>query len=319
MDERRFNISWRKLQMSEVSAFIGIGRMGGPMARNLARNANTLGRRVRVYDKSASAIAACKDAGADAAGSLSEAVDGANVIFSMVPAGPDVRSLYMDEGGIFDIAAKGALLIDCSTIDVATAQEVAQAARERGFRMLDAPVSGGVAGAEAATITFMVGGEASDLEEVRPQLEKMGAKIVHCGPSGMGEAAKICNNMITGISAVAVAESYAIGQRLGLDPKILYDVVSTSSGQTNIGTRNPPIAGIVETASANRDFEPGFTIALMLKDLRLSQAAAKQVDQASPVGAAAAEIFALAANAGLAHLDTAGIFRLIAGNQPPPK
>lgn len=299
--------------MSDISAFIGVGRMGGPMARNLARNANALGRRVRVFDKSNAAIEACRDAGADAAKSLEEAVGGADVIFSMVPAGPDVRSLYMDKGGIFETAPKGALLVDCSTIDVATAQEVAKEARERGFRMLDAPVSGGVAGAEAATITFMVGGEASDLAEVRPQLEKMGAKVVHCGPSGMGEAAKICNNMITGISAVAVAESYAIGQRLGLDPKILYDVVSTSSGQTNIGTRNPPVAGIVDTASANRNFEPGFTIALMLKDLRLSQAAAKQVNQASPVGAAAAEIFALAAGAGLANLDTAGIYKLISG------
>jgi len=301
--------------MSELSAFVGVGRMGGPMARNLARKANALGRRIRVYDRAAAAAAACRDAGADVADSLAGCVDGADVVFSMVPAGPDVRALYMDKGGVFDLAAKGALLVDCSTIDVATAQEVAGEAKARGFRMLDAPVSGGVVGAEAATITFMVGGEAADLEVVRPQMEAMGSRVVHCGPSGMGSAAKICNNMITGIAACAVAESYAIGQGLGLDPKILYDVVSTSSGQTNIGLRNPPVAGIVETASANRDFAPGFTIALMLKDLRLSQAAAKQVNQSSLIGAAAAELFALAASNGLADLDTAGIYRLIAGDK----
>jgi 3-hydroxyisobutyrate dehydrogenase len=233
----------------------------------------------------------------------------------MVPAGPDVRALYMDKGGVFDQAPKGALLVDCSTIDVETAQAVAAEAKARGFRMLDAPVSGGVVGAEAATITFMVGGDAADLDEVRPQMEAMGSRVVHCGPSGMGSAAKICNNMITGIAACAVAESYAIGQGLGLDPKILYDVVSTSSGQTNIGLRNPPVAGIVETASANRNFQPGFTIALMLKDLRLAQAAAKQVNQASPIGAAAAELFAMAASNGDADIDTAGIYRLIAGDK----
>lgn len=299
--------------MSDVSGFIGAGRMGGPMARNLARKANALGRRIRVFDKSSDAAAACRDAGADVAGSLGEALDGADVVFTMVPAGPDVRALYMNEGGVFDRAPAGSLLVDCSTIDVATAQEVAAEARARGFRMLDAPVSGGVVGAEAATITFMVGGEAADLEEVKPQMEAMGAKIVHCGPSGMGSVAKICNNMIAGISAIAVAESYAIGERLGLDPKILYDVVSTSSGQTNVGLRNPPIAGLTETASANNDFAPGFTVALMLKDLRLSQAAAKQVNQASPIGAAAAEVFALAAGAGLAQKDTAGIYKLIRG------
>lgn len=299
--------------MSELSAFVGTGRMGGPMARNLARKANALGRRIRVYDRSAEAAAACRDAGADVADSLAACVDGADVVFTMVPAGPDVRALYMDPGGVFDSAPAGALLVDCSTIDVATAQDVAAEAKARGFRMLDAPVSGGVTGAEAATITFMVGGDAEDLATVTPQLEAMGARVVHCGPSGLGSTAKICNNMIAGISSIAVAESYAIGQKLGLDPKILYDVLSTSSGMTNSGMRSPPVAGLVETAAANRDFQPGFTVALMLKDLRLAQAAAKQVDQASPVGATAAEVFALAAGAGLAQLDTSAVYKLIAG------
>ncbi len=299
--------------MSDLTAFIGTGRMGGPMARNLARKANALGRRIRVFDRSRAAADACRDAGADVADSLAACVDGADVVLTMVPAGPDVRALYMDKGGVFDLAAKGSLLIDCSTIDVQTAQEVGAAARARGFRMLDAPVSGGVVGAEAATITFMVGGDAADMEQVRPQLEAMGARVVHCGPSGMGEAAKICNNMIAGIASIAVAESYAIGQRLGLDPKVLYDVVSTSSGQTNVGLRNPPVAGLVETSAANRDYQPGFTIALMLKDMRLSQAAAKQVNQASPLGAAAAEVFALAAGAGLDGLDTSAVYKLISG------
>lgn len=299
--------------MSGVSAFVGVGRMGGPMARNLARNANALGRRVRVYDKSKAAVDACKDAGADVADSLPAVLDGADVVFTMVPAGPDVRALYLDEGGVLDQAPAGALLVDCSTIDVATAQEVAAVAKERGFRMIDAPVSGGVVGAEAATITFMVGGDAADMEEVKPQLEAMGSRVVHCGPSGMGSVAKICNNMIAGIASVAVAESFAIGQRLGLDPKILYDVVSTSSGQTNVGLRNPPVKGLTETAAAERDYEPGFTVALMLKDLRLSQAAAKQVNQASPVGAVAAEVFALAAGAGLDGKDTSAVYKLIRG------
>ncbi|MGZ0188670.1 MAG: 3-hydroxyisobutyrate dehydrogenase [Alphaproteobacteria bacterium] len=299
--------------MSDLTAFIGTGRMGGPMARNLARKANGLGRRIRVFDKSEAAAAECRDAGADVADNLTACMDGADVIFSMVPAGPDVRALYMDAGGVFDTAPAGALLVDCSTIDVVTAQEVAAEARKRGFRMVDAPVSGGVAGAEAATITFMVGGDVEDLETVRPQLEAMGSRVVHCGPSGMGEAAKICNNMLAGINSVAVAESYAIGQGLGLDPKVLYDVVSTSSGQTFIGLKSPPVKGLAETSAVERDFQPGFTVALMLKDLRLAQAAAKQVNQASPIGAAAAEIFAMAAGAGLAQLDSSAVYKLIAG------
>ncbi len=299
--------------MSDITAFVGTGRMGGPMASNLARKANALGRRIRVYDKFPEAAAACRDAGAEVADSLEACLDGADVVFSMVPAGPDVRALYLEPGGILDRTPPGAVLADCSTIDVQTAQDVAAAAKARGFRMIDAPVSGGVGGAEAATLTFMVGGDAADLEAVRPQIEAMGAKIVHCGPSGMGEAAKICNNMLAGINAVAVAESYAIGQRLGLDPKVLYDVVSTSSGQSFIGTRSPPVKGLTETSPAERDFQPGFTISLMLKDLRLAQAAAKQIDQASPVGAAAAEVFALAAGAGLAGLDSSAVYKLIAG------
>lgn len=299
--------------MSDLSAFVGAGRMGGPMARNLARKANTLGRRIRVFDRSSAAAEACRDAGADVADGLGACLDGADVVFTMVPAGPDVRALYMEPGGVFDLAAPGALLVDCSTIDVATAQEVAAEAKARGFRMIDAPVSGGVTGAEAATITFMVGGDAADMEAVKPQLEAMGSRVVHCGVSGMGSAAKICNNLIAGVSSIVVAESYAIGQRLGLDPKILYDVVSTSSGQTHTGVRNPPVAGIVETSAANNDFEPGFTVALMLKDLRLAQAAAKQMNQASPIGAAAAEVFALAAGAGLQNKDTSSVYKLIWG------
>lgn len=299
--------------MSDITAFVGTGRMGGPMASNLARKANALGRRIRVFDKSAAAAQACGEAGAEVADSLDAVLDGANVVFTMVPAGPDVRSLYLEPGGVLDRAPAGSLLVDCSTIDVATAQEVAAEAKARGFRMIDAPVSGGVAGAEAATITFMVGGEEADMETVRPQLEAMGARVVYCGPSGMGEAAKICNNMLAGINSVAVAESYAIGQRLGLDPKVLYDVVSTSSGQTFIGMRSPPVKGLAETSAVERDFQPGFTIALMLKDLRLAQAAAKQVGQASPVGATAAEVFALAAGAGLDGLDSSAVYKLIAG------
>ncbi len=301
--------------MSDVTAFIGTGRMGAPMAQNLARKANALGRRIRVFDQSPAAAALCREAGAEVADSLDAVLDGADVVFSMVPAGPDVKALMLDAGGVLDKAAPGALLVDSSTIDVATAQEVAAAAKARGFRMIDAPVSGGVTGAENATLTFMVGGDAADLDTVRPQLEAMGAKVVHCGPSGMGEAAKICNNMVTGIATVAVAECYAIGQGLGLDPKILYDVVSTSSGQTAQGTNSPPVAGLAPNASSNRDFAPGFTVALMLKDLRLAQAAAKQVGQASPAGALAAELYAMAAGAGFADLDTAAVYKLIQGKQ----
>ena len=289
--------------------------MGAPMAQNLARKAHALGRRIRVFDQSPAAAALCREAGAEVADSLDAVLDGADIVFSMVPAGPDVKALMLDAGGVLDKAAPGALLVDSSTIDVATAQEVAAAAKARGFRMIDAPVSGGVTGAENATLTFMVGGDAADLDTVRPQLEAMGAKVVHCGPSGMGEAAKICNNMVTGIATVAVAECYAIGQGLGLDPKILYDVVSTSSGQTAQGTNSPPVAGLAPNASSNRDFAPGFTVALMLKDLRLAQAAAKQVGQASPAGALAAELYAMAAGAGFADLDTAAVYKLIQGKQ----
>ncbi len=299
--------------MSDVTAFIGTGRMGAPMAQNLARKANALGRRIRVFDRSPEAAALCRDAGAEVADSLEAVLDGADVVFTMVPAGPDVKALLLDAGGVLDKAAPGALIVDSSTIDVATAQEVAIASKARGFRMIDAPVSGGVPGAENATLTFMVGGDEADLETVRPQLEAMGAKVVHCGPTGMGEAAKICNNMVTGIATIAVAECYAIGEGLGLDPKILYDVVSTSSGQTAQGVNSPPVKGLSPTSAVERDFAPGFTIALMLKDLRLAQTAAKQIGQASPLGAQAAEVYALADGAGLANLDSSAVYKLIAG------
>jgi 3-hydroxyisobutyrate dehydrogenase len=231
----------------------------------------------------------------------------------MLPAGAQVREVYSGEDGVIAAAPEGALLIDCSTIDVATARAVHQDAAAAGRAMLDAPVSGGVAGAAAATLTFMAGGAEDAFARARPILESMGRTIVHAGGPGNGQAAKVCNNMILGISMIAVAEAFSLGEKLGLDSKTFFEITSKASGSCWAMLNHLPVPGIVETAAANRDFQPGFAAAMMVKDMGLSQEAAGQVGAATPLGAVAAALYGEFVDSGHGGLDYSAIIQLIQG------
>jgi 3-hydroxyisobutyrate dehydrogenase len=237
----------------------------------------------------------------------------ADVVVTMLPAGQQVREVYLGKPGALDSAQPGTLLIDCSTIDVETARAVAAAAKERGFAMLDAPVSGGVGGAQAGTLTFMVGGEATAFERARPILEQMGKTIVHAGGAGNGQAAKICNNMILGVSMIAVSEAFVLAEKLGLDAQKLFDVASKSSGQCWSLTSYCPVPGPVPTSPANRGYQAGFTAAMMLKDLKLAQEAAKAAGASTPLGADAARVYAQYVESGEGARDFSGIIRMVRG------
>jgi len=291
--------------------FIGLGNMGGPMAANLLG----AGHEVTGFDLVPRAVEALTAKGGRAAASAAEAAAAGDIVITMLPAGPQVRAVYLGEGGLLASAQRGALLIDCSTIDVETARAVAAAAREAGFDMLDAPVSGGVAGAEAASLTFMVGGEAEIFARAQPVLAAMGRTIVYAGPAGNGQAAKICNNMILGVSMIAVCEAFSLAERLGLEAQTLFDISSKSSGQCWALTSYCPVPGPVPASPANRDYAPGFTAAMMLKDLRLAQQAAGATATATPLGAAAANLYQMFVDDGAGVLDFSGIFRLIRKRQ----
>jgi 3-hydroxyisobutyrate dehydrogenase len=288
-------------------AFIGLGNMGGPMAANLAKAQH----QVTAYDLSEKAVAAAVANGASKAGSIAEAVKGAEVVITMLPAGKHVREVYED--AVIGAAAKGTLFIDCSTIDVESARVVAAQAAKAGMDMLDAPVSGGTGGAAAGTLTFMVGGPDAAFARAKPILEKMGKNIVHAGASGNGQAAKICNNMMLGISMIGVSEAFMLAKRLGLDAQKLFDVASTSSGQCWALTTYCPVPGPVPTSPANRDYQAGFTAAMMLKDLMLAQEAARAANATTPMGAEAAQLFSLFVNAGRGAQDFSGIIRMLDG------
>jgi 3-hydroxyisobutyrate dehydrogenase len=294
--------------------FIGLGNMGGPMAANLLKAKLDL----TGYDVSAAALEVFVSQGGKRADGIADAAAGKDVIITMLPAGPHVRQVYSSSGGIFEHARKGALLIDCSTIDVETARSVAAHADELGFKMLDAPVSGGTAGAAAATLTFMVGGDAGAFQRAEPILSKMGKTIVHAGPAGTGQAAKICNNLILGISMVAVCEGFALAERLGLDEQKLFDISSKSSGQCWSLTSYCPVPGPVPAAPSNRDYAPGFTAEMMLKDLKLAQQAAIASGTATPLGAAAAALYGLLVNSGLGARDFSVMASFIKGRANTP-
>jgi 3-hydroxyisobutyrate dehydrogenase len=287
--------------------FVGVGNMGGPMARNLVK----AGHRVKAFDLQPTALARVVAAGAAAAEGLPDAARGVDAVVTMLPAGKHVRETYLGERGLIAAADPGTLFIDSSTIDVATAREVIAASEKAGKPMVDAPVSGGVGGAEAATLTFMVGGSDAAFARARPILETMGKTIVHAGGAGAGQAAKICNNMILGISMIAVCEAFALAERLGLDHQRLFDISSKSSGQCWSMTTYCPVPGPVPTSPANRDYKPGFTAEMMLKDLRLSQDAAKLSGAATPLGAEAAALYAEFVERGQAGTDFSGIIRMI--------
>ena len=289
--------------------FIGLGNMGLPMARNLAK----AGFAVVGHDVVAAARARAAEAGLPVVEELDRAVADVEMVITMLPAGPQVREVYLADGGVLDNAEQGALLIDCSTIDVETARAVHEAARGQGLAMLDAPVSGGVAGAEAASLTFMVGGEAEAFARARPVLERMGKAVVHAGPAGTGQAAKICNNMMLGIQMISVCEAFVLAEKLGLSADKLFEISSRASGQCWSLTSYCPVPGPVPASPANRDYRPGFTAAMMLKDLRLAQQTASAVGAATPLGAEACQLYALFAAAGKEGLDFSAIIKMIAG------
>ncbi|WP_329491890.1 3-hydroxyisobutyrate dehydrogenase [Kitasatospora sp. NBC_01246] len=271
--------------MTHSIGFIGLGNMGGPMAANLVK----AGHRVTGYDLVPEALRHAEEVGVRPARSAAEAVREADVVISMLPAGRHVLAAYAE---LLPAARPGTLFVDCSTIDVADARAVHDLAVDAGHRVVDAPVSGGVVGATAASLTFMVGAEKEHFESARPVLEAMGRKVVHCGAPGAGQAAKICNNMILGISMIAVSEAFVLGESLGLSHQALFDVASTASGQCWALTSNCPVPGPVPASPANREYAAGFASALMAKDLGLAAGAADAAGLPTELGRRAAQLYA---------------------------
>jgi 3-hydroxyisobutyrate dehydrogenase len=284
--------------------FIGLGNMGAPMAANLVKS----GERVLGFDVVAASRQASAQDGVQIVADAKQSAEHADVVVTMLPAGEHVVSVWRD---VLPAAKKGALFIDCSTIDVASARAAHALATERGIASLDAPVSGGVGGAKAATLTFMVGGSAEAFARGRPVLERMGKRVVHCGEAGNGQVAKICNNMILGISMIGVSEAFVLGEKLGLSHQALFDVASASSGQCWSLTSYCPVPGPVPASPANNGYKPGFAAALMLKDLKLAREAAQSVKAKTALGAHAAEIYDLFAQQGQGTSDFSGIINFV--------
>ena len=289
-------------------AFIGLGNMGAPMAANLVR----AGHAVAGFDLSPAALASARAAGVAVAASADEAAAGAEVVVTMLPAGQHLVAAY--EGGLVAAAPAGALFIDSSTVDVASSRRAHELAAARGLMAVDAPVSGGVGGAEAGTLTFMAGGAPEAVARARPFLAAMGKRVVACGGPGAGQAAKMCNNMILGISMIGIAEAFVLAEKLGLDHQALFDVASTSSGQCWALTNHCPVPGPVPASAANRGYRPGFATALMLKDLTLARDAAESVGAATALGRHARDIFAAFAEGGGASLDYSAVIEAVRRN-----
>lgn len=287
-------------------AFIGLGNMGNPMAANLVK----AGHKVTGFDLVEANLDTAKANGAAVAASAREAISGAEVVITMLPAGKHVVAVYED---IVPAAARGTLFIDSSTIDVDSARKAHKIAADAGMLSVDAPVSGGVGGAEAGTLTFMAGGSADAFAKAAPVLKPMAGKVVNCGDAGAGQAAKICNNMILGISMIGVGEAFVLAEKLGLSHQALYDVASTSSGQCWSLTTYCPVPGPVPNSPANRDYKPGFAAALMLKDLKLAQEAAQNAGAVTPLGAEATQLYALFNQMGEGGTDFSGIINFLRG------
>jgi 3-hydroxyisobutyrate dehydrogenase len=285
-------------------AFIGLGNMGGPMAANLVK----AGHKVVAFDLVETSRNQARTDGASIADSAAGAVKGSDVVITMLPAGKHVMSVWTE---IIPSVAKGALIIDCSTIDVESAKHAHALAAKHGIASVDAPVSGGTGGAKGATLTFMCGGDDKAFAAAKPVLENMGKKIVHCGEAGAGQAAKICNNMMLAISMIGVGEAFVLAEKLGLSHQALFDVASTSSGQCWALTSYCPVPGPVPTSPANNEYKPGFAAALMLKDLRLSQEAAKAAGAVTSLGAHAASIYEIFDKSGHGGVDFSGIIHQI--------
>ncbi len=296
--------------MSHI-AFIGLGNMGGPMAANLAK----AGHEVRVFDLVPAAVQAAVDAGATAASSALDTLVDAEVVISMLPASRHVEGLYLGENGLLADIPGGALVIDCSTISPATARRVSEAAAARGLQMLDAPVSGGTAGAAAGTLTFIVGGEEDALERARPLLEAMGRNIFHVGASGAGQVAKLCNNMALGVIMAVTGESIALGVAHGLDPKVLSQMMAVSTGRSWATEVCNPWPGVLENAPASRGYSGGFGSDLMLKDLGLAVEAAMGVGASIPLGELARNLYSMNHQAGRGKLDFSSVVQLVTSDR----
>lgn len=281
-------------------AFIGLGNMGGPMAANLVKG----GHKVTAFDLVAASRDQAKADGAAIGESAAATVKGADVVITMLPAGKHVLGVW---GEVVPAMNKGALIIDCSTIDVESAKQAHALAAKHGMGSVDAPVSGGTGGAKGATLTFMCGGDDKSFAAAKPVLEKIGKKIVHCGGAGAGQGVKICNNMVLAVSMIAVGEAFALAEKLGLSHQAVFDVVSTSSGQCWALTSYCPVPGPVPTSPANNDYKPGFATSLMVKDLTLAQDAAKASGAATPLGKQAQELYKAFDTAGNGGVDFSGI------------
>ena len=285
--------------------FIGLGNMGSGMAANLAKK----GHDVRAFDLSAEALDRARDAGCLPVASAADAGEGAEAIITMLPAGKHVEQVYTES--LFGAAPLSAILIDCSTIDVATAKRVAEAALAKGLTVVDAPVSGGIGAANAGTLTFMVGGSAEGFDRAEPFLSDMGKAVIHAGASGTGQTAKIANNMLLGATMVATCEAFLLAQKLGLDPQKFFDISSVSSGQSWSMTSYCPVPGVGPDTPADHEYQGGFAVALMLKDLRLAMEAAGGVDAETPMGARAAELYEKFAAEGQGGLDFSAIIKML--------
>jgi 3-hydroxyisobutyrate dehydrogenase len=287
--------------------FIGLGNMGVPMAGNLVKAGHT----VKGFDLVTANLAKAEARGVAKAASAAEAVSNVDAVVTMLPAGKDTLAVW--SGGMLKAAAPGTLIVDSSTIDVASARAAHKLAADARLPSLDAPVSGGVGGAEAATLTFMCGGAKEAFDRAKPILEAMGKRIVHCGDNGAGQAAKICNNMMLAVSMIGVSEAFVLAEKLGLSHQALFDVASASSGQCWALTSYCPVPGLVPTSPANNDYKAGFSSALMLKDLKLAQEAASAAGATTPLGAAAAQIYGLHNAWDEGATDFSGIIHLIRG------
>jgi 3-hydroxyisobutyrate dehydrogenase len=287
-------------------AFIGLGNMGGPMAGNLVK----AGHEVTGFDLVPAALDAARGEGVRIAGSAAETVAGAEIVITMLPAGKHVVAVWAE---IVPVLRPGCLIVDSSTIDVESARKAHALAAERGLASIDAPVSGGTVGAKGATLTFMAGGSVEAFARAEPILSQMGKRVVHCGEAGAGQAAKICNNMILGISMIGISEAFVLAEKLGLSHQALFDVASTSSGSCWALTTHCPVPGPVPTSAANNGYKPGFATSLMLKDLRLAQQAALASGAATPLGAEAAQLYGLFEAAGHAHEDYSAIVTFLRG------
>jgi 3-hydroxyisobutyrate dehydrogenase len=293
-------------------AFIGLGNMGGGMAANLAK----AGHEVRAFDLSEAALAKAEERGCARVADAAAAVEGAEAVVTMLPAGKHVAEVYRT--AVFGKAPAAAILIDCSTIDVATARTVEDEARAAGYEMVDAPVSGGIAAAEGGTLTFMVGGSAEGFERARPILEQMGKAVIHAGGSGSGQAAKIVNNMLLGVTMAGTCEAFVLAQKLGLDPKVFFDISSKASGQSWSMTSYCPVPGVGPDTPADRGYDGGFAAQLMLKDLALAMEAAQGAGAYTPMGGEAEELYRRFVQRGGGPKDFSAIIQMIDDSWTPP-